>query len=77
MAQILDKVPVAHDYLCDTSYIEPFGHIREFGKLKMKRIVPDSLDLHLNEGIEIYYVRETVLLQVPGKNMAVLRGFWI
>ncbi|MCP4313411.1 MAG: AraC family transcriptional regulator [Bacteroidetes bacterium] len=58
MAQILDKVPVAHDYLCDTSYIEPFGHIREFGKLKMKRIVPDSLGLHLNKGIEICYVRE-------------------
>ncbi len=58
MAQILDKVPVTHDYLCDISYIEPFGHIREFGKLKMKRIVPDSLDLHLNEGIEICYVRE-------------------
>ena len=58
MAQILDKVPVAHEYVCDTSYIDPFGHIREFGKLKMKSIVPDSLDLHLNEGIEICYVRE-------------------
>ena len=58
MAQILDKVPVAHEYLCDTSYIDQFRHIREFGKLKMKNIVPDSLDMHLNEGIEICYVRE-------------------
>lgn len=58
MAQILNKVPVTQEYLCDTSYIDPFRHIREFGKLKMKSIVPDSLNLHLNEGIEICYVRE-------------------
>ena len=58
MAQILDKIPSAHSYVCDTSYIDPFSYIREFGKLKMKSIVPDSLNLHLNEGIEICYVRE-------------------
>jgi AraC-like DNA-binding protein len=58
IAQILNKVPVANEYLRDASYIDPFSQIREFGKLKLKNIVPDSLDLHLNKGIEICFVRE-------------------
>jgi len=43
---------------------DPSRHIREFGKLKMKNIVPDSLDLHLNESFEICYLREGEILKI-------------
>ena len=52
-ARITSSIPSLKKYIKESSLIKPFPHICEFGLQKISNIVPQSLTLHYNLGIEI------------------------
>ncbi len=74
-ANIVSDAPRVKKFLLDPGLLSAFPQIIEFGRLKMKNIIPGSLNFHFNRGIEICYVREgNYQWTVEGKTYALYPG---